>query len=145
MYTRSWGKMALICHHIRSSIHTKVVQPVATCRQSPYLHKPAIVIVTSFSLWCLVTLAAPILITLSANCYIRVTLLYLPQNYQSFNQLGKTRWVTAHNMAEGLMPVLVHQTLGTDSIRSTTVELRLTHMWGRGPGPYSFHFHFPLF
>jgi len=24
---------------------------VATCRQSPYLHKPAIVIVTSFSLW----------------------------------------------------------------------------------------------
>jgi len=27
------------------------VQPVATCRQSPYLHKPAIVIVTSFSLW----------------------------------------------------------------------------------------------
>jgi len=27
------------------------VQPVATCRQSPYLHKPAIVIVMSFSLW----------------------------------------------------------------------------------------------
>ena len=27
------------------------MQPVATCRQSPYLHKPAIVIVTSFSLW----------------------------------------------------------------------------------------------
>jgi len=27
------------------------VQPVATCRQSPYLQKPAIVIVTSFSLW----------------------------------------------------------------------------------------------
>jgi len=31
--------------------HTRTVQPVATCRQSPYLHKPAIVIVTSFSLW----------------------------------------------------------------------------------------------
>jgi len=30
---------------------TRVVQPVATCRQSPYLHKPAIVIVTSFPLW----------------------------------------------------------------------------------------------
>ena len=31
---------------------TRAVQPVATCRQSPYLHKSAIVIVTSFSLWC---------------------------------------------------------------------------------------------
>jgi len=30
---------------------TGAVQPVATCRQSPYLHKPAIIIVTSFSLW----------------------------------------------------------------------------------------------
>jgi len=30
---------------------TRVVQPMATCRQSPCLHKPAIVIVTSFSLW----------------------------------------------------------------------------------------------
>jgi len=29
---------------------TRAVQPVATCRQSPYLHKPAIVIVTSSSL-----------------------------------------------------------------------------------------------
>jgi len=28
----------------------RAVQPVATCRQSPYLHKPTIVIVTSFSL-----------------------------------------------------------------------------------------------
>jgi len=26
---------------------------MATCHQSPYLHKPSIVIVTSFSLWCL--------------------------------------------------------------------------------------------
>jgi len=32
-------------------IITTVVQPVATCPQSPYLHKPATVIVTSFSLW----------------------------------------------------------------------------------------------
>ena len=32
-------------------ILTRAVQPVATCRQSPYLRKPAIVIVTSFSLW----------------------------------------------------------------------------------------------
>ena len=30
--------------------YTTAVQPVATCHQSPYLHKPAIVIVTSFSL-----------------------------------------------------------------------------------------------
>jgi len=28
---------------------TTAVQPVATCRQLPYLHKPAVVIVTSFS------------------------------------------------------------------------------------------------
>jgi len=32
-------------------VKTRAVQPVATCRQSPYLHKPAIVIVTSLSLW----------------------------------------------------------------------------------------------
>jgi len=30
---------------------TRAVQPVATCRQSLYVHKPATVIVTSFSLW----------------------------------------------------------------------------------------------
>jgi len=30
--------------------NTRAVQPVATCRQSLYLHKPAIVIVTLFSL-----------------------------------------------------------------------------------------------
>jgi len=30
---------------------TRALQPVATCRQSPYLQKPAIVNVTSFSLW----------------------------------------------------------------------------------------------
>ena len=40
------------------------MQPVVTCRQSPYLHKPAVVIVTSFSLWrlaptALLALAAP--------------------------------------------------------------------------------------
>ena len=28
----------------------RALQPVATCRQSPYLHKPAIIIMTSFSL-----------------------------------------------------------------------------------------------
>jgi len=32
-------------------ILTIAVQPVATRRQSVYLHKPAVVIVTSFSLW----------------------------------------------------------------------------------------------
>ena len=30
---------------------TRALQPVATCRRSPYLHKPAIIIMTSFSLW----------------------------------------------------------------------------------------------
>ena len=45
-------------------IITRAVQPVATCRQSPYLQQPAIVIVTSFS-WrlppiALAALAAPI-------------------------------------------------------------------------------------
>jgi len=48
-------------------MHTTAVQPVATCRQSPYLNKPAIVIVTPFSLWRLAptelaALAAPVLI-----------------------------------------------------------------------------------
>jgi len=31
--------------------YSTAVQPVATRRQSPHLHKPAIVVVTSFSLW----------------------------------------------------------------------------------------------
>ena len=30
---------------------TRPLQPVATRRQSPYLHKPAVIIMTSFSLW----------------------------------------------------------------------------------------------
>ena len=33
-------------HRSQSICFTRAVQPVATCRQSPYLHKPAIVIVT---------------------------------------------------------------------------------------------------
>jgi len=47
------------------------VQPVATCRQSPYLHKPAIVIVTSFS-WCLAptALAVPVLIMTSFSLWL---------------------------------------------------------------------------
>jgi len=42
-------------------INNRALQPLATCRHSPYLHKPAIVIVTTFSLWCLAptALAAP--------------------------------------------------------------------------------------
>jgi len=53
---------------------TRAVQPVATCRQSPYLHKPAIVIVTSFSLWrlaptALAVLAAPVLIMMSISLW----------------------------------------------------------------------------
>jgi len=33
-------------------IITRALQSMATCRQSPYLHKPAVIIMTSFSLWC---------------------------------------------------------------------------------------------
>ena len=55
------------CSSANNSINTRAVQPVATCRQSPYLHKPAIVVVTSFSLWRLAptALAAPVLIMTS--------------------------------------------------------------------------------
>jgi len=44
---------AINCNNFAFSVfsNTRAVQPVATCRQSPYLQKPAIVIVTSFSLW----------------------------------------------------------------------------------------------
>ena len=35
---------------MQSIIITRASPPVATCRQSPYLHKPAIIIMTSFSL-----------------------------------------------------------------------------------------------
>jgi len=38
-------------HYFQISNITRVMQPVATCCQSPYLHKPAVVIVMSFSLW----------------------------------------------------------------------------------------------
>jgi len=48
----------LSCRHattspavIRRLVVTRALQPVATCRQLPYLHKPAIIIMTSFSLW----------------------------------------------------------------------------------------------
>jgi len=38
-------------NHIFVLIITRALEPVATCRQSPYLHKPAIIIMTSLSLW----------------------------------------------------------------------------------------------
>jgi len=70
--------MAYIKYHIiyHVSIQTSAVQPVATCRQSPYLHKPATVIVTSFSLWRLAptALAAPVVIMTSfatITAYVR--------------------------------------------------------------------------
>jgi len=45
------------CHTSATVLdNTRVVQPMAACRQSPYLHKPAIVIVTSLSLWRLTLL-----------------------------------------------------------------------------------------
>jgi len=44
---------------------TRALQPVATCRQSPYLYKPAIVIMTSFASLAPVVLAAPVLIMTS--------------------------------------------------------------------------------
>ena len=59
---------------------SRAVQPVATCRQSPYLHKPAIVIVASFSLWrlALAALAAPVLIITSFSLW-RHSLLSWPR------------------------------------------------------------------
>jgi len=59
---------------------TRAVQPVATCHQSPYLHKPAIVIVTSFSLSRLAptALAAPVLIMTSFSLW-RHSLLSWPR------------------------------------------------------------------
>ena len=36
---------------VRNLMQNYFVQPVATCRQSPYFHKPAILIMTSFWLW----------------------------------------------------------------------------------------------
>ena len=40
------------CHTSATVLdNTRVVQPMAACRQSPYLHKPAIIVVMSFSLW----------------------------------------------------------------------------------------------
>ena len=46
----------LICEFLRLFFYlvftyNRALQPVATCRQSPYFHKSAIVIMTSFSLW----------------------------------------------------------------------------------------------
>jgi len=40
-------------------MYTRALQPVATCRQSAYLHKTAIIIMTSFSLWCYSLLSWP--------------------------------------------------------------------------------------
>ena len=44
------GFTAFACSHHLQFVLTRALQPVATCRQSPYLHKPAIIIMTSFSL-----------------------------------------------------------------------------------------------
>jgi len=58
---------------LRNVITTRAVQPVATCRQSPYLHKPVIVIGTSFSLWrlahtALAALTAPFTLWRYSHC-----------------------------------------------------------------------------
>jgi len=54
------------CKLFSFSSNTRAVQPVATCHQSPYLHKPAIVIVTLFSLR---RFAAPVLIMTSFSLW----------------------------------------------------------------------------
>jgi len=82
----NFGGLRVVCleKHICSSLYfTRAVQPVATCRQSPYLHKPAIVIVTSLSLWrlapmALAVLAAPVLIMMSFSLW-RHSLLSWPR------------------------------------------------------------------
>jgi len=50
---RSWTAVRTSISHSNVTnfiFQTRALQPVATCRQSPYLHKPAIML-TSFSLW----------------------------------------------------------------------------------------------
>jgi len=51
------SKSILLSIFICLFIYIRAVQPVATCRQSPYLHKPAIFIVMSLSLWRLMPTA----------------------------------------------------------------------------------------
>jgi len=44
------SNFVLFISYYSGATHSDMSQPVATCRQLPYLHKPAIVTVTSFSL-----------------------------------------------------------------------------------------------
>jgi len=44
------GDQKLADTYSPSQHYTRSVQPVATCRQSPYLHKPAIIVMMPFSL-----------------------------------------------------------------------------------------------
>jgi len=73
MAAKGWFSIRINNAQKASIKYTRAVQPVATCRQSPYLHKPAIVIVivTLFSLWRLApaALAAPVLIMTSFSLW----------------------------------------------------------------------------
>jgi len=69
------GKAASSSHQVKPNsngfvlilVNTRAlqVQPVATCRQSPYFHKPAIIIMTSFARLEPTALAVPVLIMTS--------------------------------------------------------------------------------
>ena len=52
---RPRGRPKKTCSEVRERLsdptNTRALQPVATCRQLSYLHKPANIIMTSFSLW----------------------------------------------------------------------------------------------
>ena len=49
--------------HSNLFYNTRAFQPVATCRQSPYLHKPDVILIkTSFASLAPTALAAPVLI-----------------------------------------------------------------------------------
>jgi len=74
------------------------VQPVAACRQSPYLHKPATVIVTSFSLWRLAptALTAPVL-TMTSFSLWRHSLLSWPR--PPLRTYGRYGHLTAFNIS----------------------------------------------
>jgi len=55
---------------------TTALQPVATCRQSPYLHKPSIIMMTSFSLWRHSLLSWPRPALRTYVTYVRTDTLY---------------------------------------------------------------------
>ena len=70
---------------------TTAVQPMATCRQSPYLHKPAIVTVTSFA----TELATPTVTDTLPRLMYKDSYLVVPSTAGGLVP-GQTRSCTSH-------------------------------------------------